>query len=112
MLRFAQNRDPDRKPILRPHFTVWAVLDGDDLLAAATARMTVEKTCEVVLVAGVDHRKWLKELDRRIGAAAAEAGATRMSAIGRAGWAKSLKALGWASDGDGKVRTYWRALEN
>ena len=112
ILRFAQARDPDRKAILRPHFTVWAVMDGDELLAAATARLTVENTCEVVLVAGKDHRRWLKQLDEKIGAAAAEAGATRMSAIGRAGWAKSLKALGWASEGDGRVRNYWRALES
>jgi hypothetical protein len=112
MLRFAQARDPDRKSILRPHFSVWAVMDGDELLAAATARLTVEQECEVVLVAGKDHRRWLKELDQRIGAAAAEAGATQMSAIGRAGWAKSLKALGWASEGDGRIRVFRRALES
>ncbi len=112
MLEFARNRDPDRKAILRPHFTVWAVMDGDDLLAAATARLTVENECEVVLVAGVDHRRWLKELDQKLGAAAAEAGATHISAIGRVGWRKALAALGWASEGDGRVRTYRRALES
>lgn len=112
MLRFAQARDPDRKAILRPHFTVWAVMDGDELLAAATARLTVENECEVVLVAGVDHRRWLRALDQKIGTAAREAGATRLLAWGRAGWRKSLEALGWDSQGDGRVRAYSRSLES
>ena len=110
MLRFAQYRDPARKAILRPHFTVWAVMDGDELLAAATARLTVEKGCEIVLCGGRDHRRWVKELSETIGKAAAEAGATQIAIIGRAGWAKSLEALGWASEGDGRTRRYRRAL--
>ena len=112
MLRFAQARDPERKAILRPHFTVWAVMDGDELLAAATARLTVENECEVVLVAGVDHRRWLKALDQKIGTAAREAGATRLLAWGRAGWRKPLEALGWDSQGDGRVRAYSHSLES
>jgi hypothetical protein len=89
---------------------VWAVMDGNELLGCATARLTVDGECEVILVGGRDHRRWLKELDERIGAAAAEAGATRMVACGRAGWAKSLKALGWASEGEGRLTAYSREL--
>lgn len=111
MLEFARNFDPARRAILRPHFTVWAVMDGNDLLAVATARLTVEQGCEIILCGGRDHRRWVKELSEKIGVAAAEAGATHIAIFGRAGWAKSLKALGWASEGDGRMRAYRRSLE-
>jgi hypothetical protein len=111
MLQRAQAYDGNRRPVLRPHFTIWAVMDGDDLLAAATARLTAEKGCEIVLCAGRDHRRWVKELSEKIGVAAAEAGATHIAIFGRAGWAKSLKALGWASEGGGRLRTFRRSLE-
>jgi hypothetical protein len=55
-----------------------------------------EHYVEVKLIGGRDHRRWLGELDKAIGAAAAEAGATRMIGIGRAGWAKISGAIGWA----------------
>ena len=74
---------------------LFVVLDGDELLAAATAWLSTEAFVEVKLVGGRDYRRWLGELDKVIGAASAEAGATRMVAIGRGGWARSLKPLGW-----------------
>lgn len=79
---------------------LFAVLDGDDLLAAATAWLgtdsrTGEVRAEVKLIGGRDHRRWVKQLDEAIGAAAAEAGATRLVAIGRGGWLRSIAPLGW-----------------
>lgn len=74
---------------------LFAVIDGDDLLAVATAWLSVENYVEVKLIGGRDHRRWLGELDKAIGAAAAEAGATRMIGIGRRGWARELKRIGW-----------------
>jgi hypothetical protein len=74
---------------------LFAVMDGDDLLAVATAWLSTDAFVEVKLVGGRDYRRWLKELDDTIGAAAAEAGATRMVAIGRGGWVRSLAPLGW-----------------
>lgn len=93
---------------------LWVVLDGDDLLAAATARLCEDGSCEVILVGGRDHRRWLSELNDTIGAAAAEAGATRMTAMGRPGWRKALKAIGWASDSVSSDTTLYtrEVLEN
>jgi hypothetical protein len=51
---------------------------------------------EVKLVGGRNCRRWLKALDERIGAAAAEAGATRLVGIGRAEWTRILQRQGWA----------------
>lgn len=75
---------------------LFVVMDGDELLAAATAWLSTDKYVEVKLVGGRDHRRWLGQLNEVIGAAAQEAGATRMIAIGRAGWAKALRPHGWA----------------
>ena len=93
--------------------TVWesdevmcAVMDGDELLAVATAWLSTERFVEVKLVGGRDHRRWLSELDKVLGAAAREAGAERMVAIGRAGWLKSIAALGWAKVGETDPKTW------
>jgi hypothetical protein len=88
-------------------------MDGDEILAAATARLTADGRCEVPLIGGRDHRLWLGELDKQIGAAAAEAGATHMTAFGRRGWWKTIKRLGWdklSEDADGFC-TFARGLK-
>jgi hypothetical protein len=105
----------DEKMELIPEYhLLWVVLDGDELLAAATARLTEDGRCEVPLIGGRDFKRWLKPLDDVIGAAAAEAGATRMTAFGRRGWARELQRHGWAvlsEDADGFC-TYARELRN
>jgi hypothetical protein len=93
---------------IEPDEALYVVLDGDELLAAATAWMGTsegETYVEVKLVGGRDFRRWVKELDERIGGDARDAGATRLIAIGRAGWTKSLKALGW--DRIGAAEDHW-----
>lgn len=79
---------------------LWAVMDDGELLACATAWLSGDGIVEVKLVGGRDHPRWLGELDRRIGGAASEAGATKLIAIGRRGWLKSLRALGWERIGE------------
>jgi len=81
--------------IIEPDEVLWAVMDGDELVGAATAWLSVDKYVEVVLVGGRNCRRWIKQLDDTIGAAAAEAGATRMLAIGRAEWGRILRRNGW-----------------
>jgi hypothetical protein len=93
-----------------PDQALWIVLDGTEMLAACTARIT-EVGCEVILVGGREHRRWLGELSEELGAAAKEAGAKRMVAIGRRGWLKSLLRLGWAKHGEtGDMTVYTREL--
>lgn len=82
--------------VIDPDEVLFAVMDGDELLAVATAWLSVEHYVEVKLIGGRDHRRWISELDKAIGAAAAEAGATRLIGIGRKGWGKALRRLGWA----------------
>ena len=96
----------DFNTVLEPDEELFAVLDGDELLAVATAWFDVgEMRVEVKLVGGRDHRRWLKELDEVIGATARRAGARSMVAIGRTGWTKSLGALGWEKFGEVDAKT-------
>jgi hypothetical protein len=97
--------------VIEPDEALWAVMDGDEMLGCATAWLG-EGFVEVKLVGGRDHRRWVAELDQVIGAAAAEAGATRLTAWGRAGWTKILRAHGWENQKmtDGSM-AYSRRLE-
>jgi hypothetical protein len=93
--------------VIEPDEALWAVMDGDELLACATAWLG-EGFVEIKLVGGRDHRRWLKELDTMIGCAAREAGATSLHAWGRRGWRKPLAALGWAVIGEADGSTAYR----
>jgi hypothetical protein len=85
---------------IEPDEALYVVLDGDELLAAATAWLSTEGYVEVKLVGGRDRQRWLGELDKVIGAAAKRAEARKLLAIGRRGWLRELKRLGWDSVGE------------
>ena len=97
--------------VIDPDEALWAVMDGDELIACATAWLG-DGFVEVKLVGGKDYRRWLGPLDDMIGAAAKEAGATRLVAWGRSGWTKVLAAQGWETSrmSDGST-AYSRRLE-
>ena len=82
--------------VLEENELLFAVLDGDKLLAAATAWLSTDGFVEVKLIGGRDHRRWLGKLDEVIGTEARAAGADRLIGIGRRGWLRELKRLGWA----------------
>lgn len=95
-------------PVLETGELVWVVYD-QGLVGAATARLTTAGFGEVVLVGGTDHRRWIHELDARIGAAMRDAGMKSVRAYGRKGWAKVLK--NWTVIGaDGEAVGYERTL--
>jgi hypothetical protein len=92
---------------------LYVVLDGDELLACATAWLSTERYVEVKLVGGRDRHRWLSELNDTIGRDARGAGATRLIAIGRRGWLRELRRLGWDSIGETDDQlVYARGLGN
>ena len=98
LLEPARARSDEVIDLLGFNELLWVVLDGDDLLACATTRLTEDDACEVMLVGGRDHKRWLQQLDSELGRAARDAGATRLLACGRPGWRKALKVMGWDSE--------------
>jgi hypothetical protein len=106
LLEPARARADNLPEILGPHDVLWVVIDSGDLLAAATTVLFTDGNFEVTLVGGRDHRRWLASLNRMLGAVAKEAGASRMTAIGRRGWLKSLQRLGWAKLGEADAKTF------
>jgi hypothetical protein len=95
--------------VWEPYELLWAVMDEGECIAAATTWLG-GGFAEVKLVGGRDYRRWLAELDQRIGDCAREAGATRLQSNGRAGWRKALSALGWDSCTVDGVTVYHRGL--
>jgi hypothetical protein len=99
--------------VIEPDEALYVVLDGDELLACATAWLSTEGYVEVKLVGGRDRHRWLSELNEVIGRDARGAGASRMIAIGRRGWLRELRRLGWDSIGEIEDQTiYARGLGN
>ena len=90
----------DFKSAIEPHEALLAVFDGDELIGAATVWHSLAGHFEIKLIGGRDHRKWIAELDEAIGAAARAAGVARLIAIGRRGWMRSIKRLGWVKLGE------------
>lgn len=102
----------DFDSVLDDDESLFAVMDGEELLGVATTWLSVHGFVEVKLVGGRDHRRWIRELDAAIGSAARQAGACRLIAWGRTGWVKTLARQGWEAirmdDGD---MAYQRRLE-
>jgi hypothetical protein len=93
--------------IIDPDEALWAVMEDGELLGCATAWLG-DGFVEVPLIGGRDAKRWIADLDRIIGAAAKEAGATWMRGMGRRGWTKILCALGWAVIGEMDGSTVYR----
>lgn len=85
----------DFPTVWEPDEALYVVLDGDELLACATAWLSTEGYVEVKLVGGRDRHRWLAQLNDTIGRDALQAGASQLLAIGRRGWLKELRRLGW-----------------
>ena len=90
----------DDTPTMGVNEALFAVMDGDELLACATAWLSTDGYAEIKLIGGRDSHRWLKQLDDTIGAAARGAGATRLVAIGRRGWLRAVTRLGWERIGE------------
>lgn len=97
--------------VIEPDEILWAVMDGDELLACATAWLG-DGFVEIKLVGGKRHRLWIKELDEMIGKAAKDAGAGMLVAFGRHGWTGVLARQGWTiKKMDNGNMAYMRRLE-
>lgn len=77
-------------PVLEPMEEVWTVHRGGELLAAATGRLTSEKSGEIVLCGGTDAKVWAALLANRMCDWFAHEGMKRARIYGRAGWARLL----------------------
>ena len=98
-------------PVLEPLEEVWTAVEGGDLFAAATARLTNDGLGEVVLVGGRDRKRWLAQLDQQLGRWFKMEGRRAMRAYGRKGWTRELEKLGWSVIGEkGGVTAYEKVL--
>ena len=95
----------DFASVLDDDEALFVAIDDGELLAAITAWLSTEGYAEVKLIGGRDHHRWLAQMDDMIGRLAREAGAERLIGIGRVGWAKSLKRMGW--ERIGAVDDHW-----
>lgn len=78
--------------VLEPGELVWIVSDGPMVMAAATTRMCINGSAEIILCGGARARFWATDLADRICDWAAFNGAGCVRILGRKGWAKLL---GW-----------------
>ena len=95
-----------------PGWHVWTVHRDGELIGAANVRRCTDRSVDVVLVGGTESREWIGRLDELIGEWAVAEGATRLTARGRAGWARILTKQGWRAMDNGHVTEYERGLGN
>lgn len=98
-------------PDWEPEHVVWIVIDGRQIIAALSSRVTVDGAAEVVNIGGCRAAEWLPDMDDHITGWARRAGATKLAARGRRGWQRLSAPLGWVAIGrDGKSMLYEKVL--
>lgn len=94
-----------------PEHVVWLVIDGKQIIAAFSTRLTEDGEAEVFNIGGHRAAEWLPDAEAHVDSWARLAGATRIAARGRAGWQRLNAPLGWESIGkDGQVTLYEKRL--
>ena len=76
--------------VLSPGELVWFVWNGVEVPAAATTRMTVCGTAEIILCGGHGARDWAQPLADKVAAWATDEGASAVNIFGRRGWARLI----------------------
>lgn len=79
-----------RVPVLEPGEIVWIVWNGREIIAAATTRMVVDGTAEIILCGGRGARDWAQPLADLIAAWARDEGAALIRITGRRGWSRLI----------------------
>lgn len=98
-------------PILEAGELVWTAEDEGEVVGAATARLTTAKIGEVVLVGGIERKRWIEGLDSLLTQWFGLEGMTAMRAFGRKGWKRELEAMGWRVIGEEQgVTAYEKVL--
>lgn len=80
------------------HDQLWAVIDGDELVASAITRLIpgrLGEVAEIFICGGRGFRRWASALTETIIAAAQDKGCTAVRCFGRKGWAPTLAPLGF-----------------
>ena len=97
-------------PIKDEHELVWVAIDGPIICAAGTTLLWNDGEAEIRLCAGTRHREWVGEALRIVEAWARDAGASRLTMRGRQGWARYVRAVGWAVTGIEDGRTLFKKV--
>lgn len=97
-------------PAWEPGHQVWVVVDGPQIIAAATTRLVEGGEAELWHIAGTRVREWLADLDRLICEWATMNGAHRITCQGRKGWAKLSEPLGYRVYGKCGGMTYYEKV--
>ena len=77
-------------------YQCWVVMNGYEVMACALTFLQKDatKTCVISHCAGKQHEKWAGQLLATIKVWSHSLGSTKLEAITRPGWEKSLKAFG------------------
>lgn len=91
-----------RDLLINGSMQLWVATNGDDTVyfAAITQLITWPTglyVCDIFLLGGVEHKKWLGPLEDFIAAWAKAQGCHSMQLVGRPGWEKALKNWGKCS---------------
>jgi len=82
--------------IMAEGYQVWAVIDGNEVLACALTFLQddAKKTCVISHCSGRDYEQWAGQLLATIRVWSHSLGSTKLEAVTRSGWEKVLRKFG------------------
>jgi hypothetical protein len=96
-------------PVFSGDETVWVAFEGQIVFAAATTIAWNDGEAEILLCSGTGLKDWISGVER-MSAWARDCGAKRLIMRGRKGWARALRAFGWAPLGIEDGRTLYEKV--
>jgi hypothetical protein len=79
------------QPVIDEDEIVWFAVDGDEIIGAATTRLTSDDYGEVVLIGGTRYKEWVPAMEEKISDWMRREGMKEIRGHGRAGWDRVLK---------------------
>lgn len=90
--------DDVREMVAKRDWQIWIVTEAGRHAGVVITHVAIRptaKVCEIVLLAGIDAKRWMGRAEDAVAGWARELGCVAMEAAGRLGWERRMAPKGW-----------------